>query len=385
MRVLLALGLGGCVLWPSVGLSQEPNWQLESESALSAGDGVGPGHDLLFVSDAALLADGSLVVISGGTHDVRHFAADGTHLRTIGREGEGPGEFEAPGGLQVLSSGEVLVYDQGNLRLTRFSPEWEVLSTLRVEDGVHTAGPTPAFGRRRPLVSGWVPTARFEVPLLESVRRAEGVYRDELVISVVDGEQVRGTIRAQRGAVYHAREGSSGVTLPLPMGEFVLFSWNANRIVVGSSHSPAFELFDGEGRSVGVAEAQGTPRRATRQDMQAYDVRLRAEWSESTVTVRGVPRGSQSQVDRFIRDAPRGDRVPLFDEVHIEGDRIWVREYVLHTAVATWQVVDPVGGVVARLRLPADAELLRATKDYVLLLERDEYDVELVRAYRVVR
>jgi hypothetical protein len=53
--------------------------------------------------------------------------------------------------------------------------------------------------------------------------------------------------------------------------------------------------------------------------------------------------------------APRGDHVPTFDKVEIgDGGLVWIREYVLDEAEATWQVLDPeTGSLAARLRAPA--------------------------------
>jgi len=44
----------------------------------------------------------------------------GTHLRTSGRRGEGPGELGDPDGIFV-SGDEVLVADQGNQRLSVYT------------------------------------------------------------------------------------------------------------------------------------------------------------------------------------------------------------------------------------------------------------------------
>ena len=77
----------------------------------------------------------------------------------------------------------------------------------------------------------------------------------------------------------------------------------------------------------------------------------------------------------------------MFDKVEIgDGVLVWVREYVLDEVEATWQVLDPeTGSIAARLRAPAAWEMLRPGPDFLVVLERDAFDVELVRVYAVRR
>lgn len=112
--------------------AQAPSWTIDPVWEMSVGDGEGAGHHLLHVRDAAFLRDGSLAVLGGGTKDIRMSRPDGGFVRAVGREGEAPGESKTPAGLQVLESGDVLVYDPGNQRVTRFDSSWSVSSTVRV-------------------------------------------------------------------------------------------------------------------------------------------------------------------------------------------------------------------------------------------------------------
>ncbi len=53
----------------------------------------GDSAELLQPSDIAIADDGTVLVAEGGSAQVKVFAPDGTYLRSIGRNGEGPGEF----------------------------------------------------------------------------------------------------------------------------------------------------------------------------------------------------------------------------------------------------------------------------------------------------
>jgi hypothetical protein len=48
---------------------------------------------LAMASDLALTGDGTLLVLDRNSHALHVIAPDGSHLRTVGRMGAGPGEF----------------------------------------------------------------------------------------------------------------------------------------------------------------------------------------------------------------------------------------------------------------------------------------------------
>jgi len=58
------------------------------------------------------LSNGDVAVASIGTNDIRIFASSGRYVRTVGRAGRGPGEFEAR--VQLFSSRTLIGVDSGN-------------------------------------------------------------------------------------------------------------------------------------------------------------------------------------------------------------------------------------------------------------------------------
>jgi len=73
---------------------------------------------------------------------LRVYAPDGTWLRDIGREGEGPGEYKQPdSGLAILPDGRVAIRDPGNGRITLYSPDGEYLDYLRIAGSFNTSRP----------------------------------------------------------------------------------------------------------------------------------------------------------------------------------------------------------------------------------------------------
>jgi hypothetical protein len=75
------------------------------------------------VSSIAVADDGTIYVLDGQGPELRAYGPDGRWLRTIGRAGEGPGEFKQPGAIAVLSDGRLVVRDPGNERLQVYGPD----------------------------------------------------------------------------------------------------------------------------------------------------------------------------------------------------------------------------------------------------------------------
>lgn len=70
-------------------------WRLETKSDWAVGEIEGdPAYLLSRVAGAMQLPDGRVVVADGGTNEVRFYGSRGEHLQTVGRSGEGPGEYQ---------------------------------------------------------------------------------------------------------------------------------------------------------------------------------------------------------------------------------------------------------------------------------------------------
>jgi hypothetical protein len=106
-----------------------PEWQLDSILALgSIGSATSEAavDEFAWVSSVAIGPDGNLYVGDLGNYEVRVFDISGALVRTIGREGSGPGEFGAIYSVQWLGD-TLAVLDQSNGRIGFFSKEGEWL------------------------------------------------------------------------------------------------------------------------------------------------------------------------------------------------------------------------------------------------------------------
>lgn len=105
----------------------EQRWRLVTATRIGSVDGTGP--DVFgMIGSATEDALGRIWIADSQANEIRVFAGDGRHVRTIGGRGGGPGEFNRLGSIMTGPDGRIWV-DAGSRR-------WEVFDTA----GVRVAG-----------------------------------------------------------------------------------------------------------------------------------------------------------------------------------------------------------------------------------------------------
>ena len=193
------------------------------------------------VNELTVGPDGSVHLYDEQASAVRSFDSTGAFLRTIGREGEGPGEFSGLRALQALPDGRVALLDARAVRF--YSPIGEAMQAVRIafpsRPNADLSLAIDSAGNLYALTRGSPPSTE------RSDDRSPGPTRGDVVVRV---------------------DSSGGITdtLPVPTRPQVewrpmLFgpewSWTFHphgHFVVGSSAEYAFELRYRDGRVLRV-------------------------------------------------------------------------------------------------------------------------------------
>ncbi|MGH7476434.1 MAG: 6-bladed beta-propeller [Longimicrobiales bacterium] len=94
------------------------------------------------VQSLAVDAAGRIYVFDWQVPALRVYDADGRFVRTIGREGGGPGEYKQPdAGLIVLPDGRTLLRDPGNGRINVYGPDGTPLDSWPVRASHYSSRP----------------------------------------------------------------------------------------------------------------------------------------------------------------------------------------------------------------------------------------------------
>lgn len=324
-----------------IAIAAEPALVLGGGSALA-----GPDHEFFRIAGVSRLADGTVVVANGSSHELRFYGVDGRHLRSVGREGSGPGEFQNLAGLWNMAGDTVVVWDDRARRIQYFSPEGALVHAASM-----TEGPFPGFlppvppavlgdGRVAAFLSAQRSPTRGlpeRQPLLVALHRIDGEGWDS--VGVVQGTEsiISPYGDGQLAAVRHT------------FGAYAVMAGAGATVAVADAARFRVELFDPDGRLVSVISA-AVPQVATTADVLEAHIELMVElWPG------GLPHPDFAEAIRTgMRTRPFAPFLPAIRAVLVDGDeRIWVERFdVPGSGPSRWEVFARNGAWLGRVEMP---------------------------------
>lgn len=152
------------------------------EPVRTLGDVDTADENLAFYMPANIVVDdaGNMYVLDSGNHRIQKFGPDGKYLATLGRQGQGPGEFLYPSRLDIDSAGFLYVSDPHNNRVQVLTSDGKDHKTIRFLEGM--AGDV-FCGKAGDLVMG---PPRFQMRFMgdEADKKAELPK----LVKVIDGD-----------------------------------------------------------------------------------------------------------------------------------------------------------------------------------------------------
>jgi len=102
--------------------------ELEIEEDLVLGSEKDENYMFYRVWDIAVNDRGDIYVLDSGKYRIQKYEKDGRYVQTIGRQGQGPGEFERPSGLYLDKKGNIYVLGLSKIHL--FDRQGEFIKSL---------------------------------------------------------------------------------------------------------------------------------------------------------------------------------------------------------------------------------------------------------------
>jgi len=343
--------------------------QLDSVPAMSMGGPDASGPQQFFrIQGVRLDAEGRLWVADGQSGELRIFQADGTHWKTRGGRGEGPGEFLQIRLLGATAGDSVICGDSGADRITVFDPEGEFVRTERLPISDRPAPrPFDVFADGSLLA---------QLPRIVSAQSLEPglVIRDS-------AELVR--VRPDRQAF--EPYGSAPGPLWLWTGRNqvpVPFTTNASFDVVGhAAHlvaGPEFrvKVHNGEGLQT-IYGVEREPRRVAGSDLDSY----------RGFVQEYLPESMQAEYLEPLDGEERPSRLPGYDRLIASSDGyVWAQVYESDLAAPhDWDVFDRDGVFLGRVHVWSGFYPFVITREVMAGVWRDSMGVEFVRLYRLRR
>lgn len=353
-------------------------WTLDTTPVLDLGaDPSDPHQEFSGVLTPVRLQGGEIVVANSGTSELRYFDTTGQWLRSVGRAGEGPGEFRRLGWVALGTGDTLRTYDWGLHRLSIFAPEGAFVRSVVLESpgpmrGVMPQAVTPTGGLLGMAMS-------FATPGMRS-----GVFRDTTPLFLY-GEA--GTPSDSFGWFPGAEaliqsDSRSVLATSCPYGKELVLAVDlgAGRVYAGSEDRPEVSVWTPAGRLVRIIRWQAEAEPITEQDRADYIAEMRA---------RSRP-GEEQFLERtvqVIQDAKLPATKPAFGGL-LAGPRgtLWVRGYTEGGAdgPVPHLVFDSAGRALGSLVFPARFTATQIGEDYVLGTWQDADDVTHIRLYRLI-
>jgi hypothetical protein len=348
-------------------------WKLGAAPTVDIGGG-GAAAGPYRVVEATRLGDGRIVVASAGSNALDLYAPTGEHLRTVGRPGGGPGEFQALFWVGRLPGDSIAAWDASLGRLSVFSP---------AGDFVRAVTPRSSLGLF-PLAAGVLGDGR----VLIAVRSASAglgsgirVQRDDVsYVALASDGSVQPVGRFPGTEMLLSSVGGGLLMRPLPFGRQTVAAARGERVYVGTGD--AFELRAYEpGRGLrAIIRAQHQPVPVTATEVRDYQRTL------VTLGAEGDARLRRQQAE-MLEKAPYPKAMPPFTDLKVDPDgNLWTRGPTPPAASdARWTVFSPDGRIRGIVTVPAGLTVREIGRDWVLGTVLDDDEVEHVRVYTLIK
>lgn len=365
--------------------------ELAAEPSLSIGEFTGP-EELLFgrIASARRDAVGNVVVADGQAHEIRIFDRDGRHLRSLGREGEGPGEFELLRGAWPVTGGSIVTTDILQDRITLFGAAETAIETATLAESdifgriftIGLAGPGMVLSRTYPRT---VPTVESLSGSLEDMwgtmsggkenrrllfvrHRFDGTLADTLAWGM---NGLRASVSRGNGREMEV------TTFTVPFSPRSVAAGSSLGVVSTDGVAYGLRVFGENGSLRLIARLDDSPRLRTGPHLERY--------------VRGSFPGSderliQDFIERY-RQSPLPDSLPAYtDLLFAEGGEVWAQRYRLpDESMRRWDVFAADGVYLGRVAVPASFRIEEVSRGEALGVATDELGVERVQLYDLVQ
>ena len=357
--------------------------ELATEPALSVGLLDGP-DEFLFgdIESVARDASGNLVVADEQALEIRIFDPEGGYLRSLGREGEGPGEFLNLTGAWTLADGSIVTVDYRLDRITRFDAAGAPVGTATFSSPDDLIVLPVALGGPGAILSSATP---FSVPSRYAMTGAiedvmESLFeRDDqrvfflrhrfdgtLIDTVAEGiDQPRATFSS-----------GSGMDMEVRM---MAVPFSPSSAATGSAHGVAFtrgaayeiRVFDEAGDIRLIARLDESPPIRTEEHLETY-VRNPGGRERDEAWIR-------ERLEQY-RTLDLPESLPGYTDILFAdtGD-IWARRYRMRGESMDRRDVFAAAGVfLGRVHIPASFRVEEVSRGQIVGIATDEFGVERV-------
>ena len=304
-------------------------WTVTEDLRIGAVDDPGP-YQLGRVIALDVDGHGRIWALDAQANVIRVFARDGHHVRTVGREGGGPGEFAGPAHMEFGPDGRLRVPDPQNNRISVIDTTGAFVDSRRMEGGFFVSPWPGGFDR-------------------------DGFYYSPIPFDYGDGEFGLALVRLDRD--FTPVDTIPDLRSPLTRDAFEVRDGEGGGLIASVPYSPGFRTARSPGGTTwGLLTG---PYRFFEVDADG-DTVLSVEVSFDPLPVTAADReAAVEELSWFTDQGGRVDpsRIPdtkpaawsLFID---DADHVWVDRVTSNPGGRDFDVFDPAGRLLGRVTLP---------------------------------
>lgn len=299
------------------------------------------------VAGLAVASDGRIFVLDLKDKKLKIFDSTGEMLKELGREGQGPGEWLIPAGLQLLFDQTLIVNDGGNRKLIFMDLEGNILGEI-------------SYAKKQMMLRVTIFEDGSNCLGVEMGMAADGMSYD---IAVYDGE-------------FNQLFKIDSLQMPLPFGDVKINPFESlydysidpqGNIIYGRGTDYEIKYFTKEGKLFRIVRKEYRPQRISEKDKEDI-LKMIPETPGINLKERIV----------FPQNFPAFSSLFLDEE-----DRLYVRTYERGKAPDTYvvDVFNAEGVFIARGEFPGEGHVFKKGKLYAV--EKDDEDYHYICRYQV--
>lgn len=348
-------------------------WTVGAEPLIVYGsvEGVADGG-FVHVVGVAHGPSGMIAVADGQLMSISLFGADGTLVATMGRQGEGPGEFSSIGSLVSDPEGRLFAFDDGHQRLSEWTFDGEFVRDTRLmrQGSDRSVAQVGRFGDGR-----WF-AREFERVVAAQVN---SVVQDTVgFFELVDGVVGELLTRVPGGITTQIDLGGQSVGRGVLLSPRSLGVAWGRCLLAGTSDTPVLRLVDSTGGEVGEVDLMV--------EVEPGREEHRSDWITAMLAMVGDMAGPQERMmlETLAEATPMAEWVPFASDLLVDDlGYIWAQRYELPEGGAgtEWGVFTETGGSVGTVVLPERFHAVGISADTILGVFTDELGRQDVRVY----
>ena len=358
--------------------------RLSVERELVIGSVDDPDQALTRVGNLTVDGAGTIFVGQSQDRQIRVFSRDGEFLRTIGREGEGPGEFGVVGFLGWITD-TLYVIDRSNRRVSFFLSDGSFVRSIRlmselIDDVFTPAVPTRMLSDGTALVQPSFPSRFLDEgritasPLFRIDAEGKSLGR----VTEFEFGNSRLSIVRDDGVLSATQPFSDAPLLGLPpSGDYaVVLERYVARSAPGVMRLHKVSL---DGDTLFTREHSYDPLPLPRTDVDSVIGSFAETFGEFPMF--GSERAARQALEEiFFVPA----YYPAASRISVGSDgKIWLRREARSSSERRWDVLSPDGESLGHVMLPPTTVIHESQGELLWTSERDELDVSYVVRYRV--